>query len=66
VLNVIAQPKVLSNFATDLSGVELRADDLDWSFGSGTPVTGSAGDLALVLYAGSCRPDDFVAIASSA
>ena len=31
------------------AGIELRADDLDWSFGSGTPVSGSAQDLALVV-----------------
>ncbi len=29
-------------FGVDLSGVELRADDLDWSCGSGAPVTGPA------------------------
>jgi hypothetical protein len=49
VLDVIAQPKTLSNFAADLSGIELRADDIDWSFGSGTPGFGAAQDLALVL-----------------
>jgi hypothetical protein len=27
----------------------LRAGDLGWSFGSGTPVSGSAQDLALVI-----------------
>ena len=36
-------------FGVDLSGVELRADDLDWSCGSGAPVTGPAQTLALVL-----------------
>jgi uncharacterized protein (TIGR03083 family) len=36
-------------FGTDLTGVELRADDLDWSFGSGAPVFGAAQDLLLVL-----------------
>ena len=36
-------------FGTDLDGIELRADDLDWSFGSGAPVSGSAQDLALVV-----------------
>jgi uncharacterized protein (TIGR03083 family) len=36
-------------FGIDLSGVQLRADDLDWSLGSGEPLTGSAQDLLLVL-----------------
>jgi hypothetical protein len=49
VLDVITQPTTLSNFAADLGGIELRADDVDWSFGSGTPVFGAAQDLALVL-----------------
>jgi len=49
VLDVIARPKTLSNFATDLSEVELRADDIDWALGSGSPVSGAAQDLALVL-----------------
>lgn len=37
-------------FGADLDGVELRADDLDWSFGAGTPLIGSAQDLLLVAY----------------
>ncbi|MEV0354493.1 maleylpyruvate isomerase family mycothiol-dependent enzyme [Nocardia sp. NPDC050697] len=39
-------------FGTDLSGVELRADDLDWSLSGDDPqsvVTGPAQDLLLVL-----------------
>lgn len=35
-------------FGVDLTDVELRADDLDWSVGVGAPVTGSAQALALV------------------
>jgi uncharacterized protein (TIGR03083 family) len=35
-------------FGVDLSDVELRADDLEWSSGSGAVVTGSAQLLALV------------------
>ena len=34
---------------TDLTGVCLRADDLDWSYGTGTPLAGLAQDLLLVL-----------------
>jgi hypothetical protein len=36
-------------FGVDLTGVQLRADDLDWSYGSGALVTGPAQVLALVL-----------------
>ena len=36
-------------FGVDLSGAHLRADDLDWSHGSGALVTGPAQVLALVL-----------------
>jgi uncharacterized protein (TIGR03083 family) len=36
-------------FGVDLSGVRLQADDLDWSYGSGTLTTGPAQVLALVL-----------------
>lgn len=36
-------------FGVDLAGVELRANDLDWSFGSGAPLTGRAQDLLLVV-----------------
>ena len=36
-------------FDVDLSGVELRADDLDWRLGSGDLVTGPAQVLALVV-----------------
>jgi uncharacterized protein (TIGR03083 family) len=35
-------------FGVDLSDVELRADDIDWSSGSGTLVVGPAQALALV------------------
>ncbi|MFJ9783982.1 maleylpyruvate isomerase family mycothiol-dependent enzyme [Amycolatopsis sp. NPDC101161] len=43
------KPKQVKYFGTDLTGVCLRADDLDWSYGTGTPVTGLAQDLLLVL-----------------
>lgn len=36
-------------FGVDLAGIELRADDLDWTYGSGIPLTGAAQDLFLVL-----------------
>ena len=49
VLAGITAAKSVRFFGTDLDGIELRADDLDWSFGSGTPVSGSAQDLALAV-----------------
>ena len=36
-------------FGTDLDGIELRAEDMDWTLGSGAPLTGTAADLLLVL-----------------
>jgi uncharacterized protein (TIGR03083 family) len=36
-------------FGVDLDGTELRASDIDWTLGSGTPLTGAAADLLLVL-----------------
>ncbi|MEV0410346.1 maleylpyruvate isomerase family mycothiol-dependent enzyme [Streptomyces sp. NPDC050448] len=37
-------------FGADLAGIELRANDLDWSFGTGAPLSGSAQDLLLLAY----------------
>jgi uncharacterized protein (TIGR03083 family) len=49
VLEAITSPKSLKHFGADLTGIELRASDIDWSFGTGTPLRGLAQDLALVL-----------------
>ena len=38
-----------ARFGFDLTGLSLRATDIDWSFSSGTPIRGASGDLALVL-----------------
>ncbi|MFI8852620.1 maleylpyruvate isomerase family mycothiol-dependent enzyme [Streptomyces sp. NPDC053499] len=43
-------PRSLKFFGADLSGVRLRAEDLDWSYGTGAPVTGAAQDLLLVAF----------------
>lgn len=43
-------PKSTKFFGADVGGVKLCADDLDWSYGTGTPLTGAAQDLLLVLY----------------
>ncbi|MET9885234.1 maleylpyruvate isomerase family mycothiol-dependent enzyme [Streptomyces sp. NPDC006430] len=42
--------RTLKFFGADLRDVELRADDLDWSFGTGTPLYGAAQDLLLLAY----------------
>ncbi|ADB34090.1 hypothetical protein Kfla_5074 [Kribbella flavida DSM 17836] len=42
-------PKHLKYFGVNLDGVQLRATDLDWTFGTGRPVTGSAQDLLMVI-----------------
>ncbi|WP_327271409.1 maleylpyruvate isomerase family mycothiol-dependent enzyme [Streptomyces sp. NBC_01224] len=42
--------RTLRFFGADLGGIALRADDLDWSFGTGTPVSGAAQDLLLLAY----------------
>ncbi len=49
VLAVVADPGAPNLFGVDLTGVTLRAEDLDWSFGSGpAAVSGPAQALALV------------------
>jgi uncharacterized protein (TIGR03083 family) len=45
----------LSYFGVDLSGVRLEATDLDWTFGEGPPLRGTAQDLLLVI-SGRRRP----------
>lgn len=49
VLDAIAAPKARKHFGTDLSGVQLKAEDIDWVSGSGRQLSGAAQDLALVL-----------------
>jgi uncharacterized protein (TIGR03083 family) len=49
VLQAITEPRAVKHFGTDLAGVELRADDIGWSFGTGEQVSGLARDLALVV-----------------
>jgi uncharacterized protein (TIGR03083 family) len=38
-----------AHFGFDLTGLRLEASDVDWSFGSGSPVRGTADDLALLI-----------------
>jgi len=49
VLAAVTAPRAVKHFGADLSGIELQADDMDWSFGVGQPVSGHAQDLALVI-----------------
>ena len=49
VLPNLVTPQSLKFFGTDLSGMQLRATDTGWVFGSGRPVTGTAQELALLL-----------------
>ncbi|MER5716363.1 maleylpyruvate isomerase family mycothiol-dependent enzyme [Streptomyces sp. NPDC002132] len=44
------RPSGLKFFGADLGGVRLCAEDLDWSYGSGSPVFGAAQDLLLLAY----------------
>jgi uncharacterized protein (TIGR03083 family) len=43
------KPRQLKYFGVDLTGIQLRATDLDWTHGTGTPLSGTAQDLLLVL-----------------
>jgi uncharacterized protein (TIGR03083 family) len=42
-------PRQLKYFGVDLTGIQLRATDLDWTHGTGEPMAGKAQDLLLVL-----------------
>jgi hypothetical protein len=50
VLTRLGSKRGVRFFGVDLTGVQLRADDLDWTFGSGEPLCGRAQDLALVVF----------------
>ncbi len=49
VLDGLTVPASLSHFGVALEGVQLRAEDVEWSHGAGRVVSASAVDLALVL-----------------
>jgi len=49
VLPNLITPRSLKFFGTDLAGMQLRASDTGWVFGSGQLVAGTAQDLALLL-----------------
>ncbi|MBI4901458.1 MAG: hypothetical protein HY829_13410 [Actinobacteria bacterium] len=48
-LDGLTAPRSLSHFGVSLDGVQLRAEDLEWSYGRGQVVTGPATVLALIL-----------------
>ena len=48
-LDDLTKGGVHANFGTSIEGRRLQATDLDWSYGSGSPLSGTAEDLALVL-----------------
>lgn len=49
VLDNATSPLSLKHFGVDLTGIRLEADDLDWAYGDGEPLRGSARSLLLVL-----------------
>jgi uncharacterized protein (TIGR03083 family) len=49
VLDTVTSPQALKHFDVDLAGIRLVADDLDWSFGTGEPLSGPAQNLLLVI-----------------
>ena len=49
VLDDLTAGGIARHFGTDLTGHELRTTDLDWSYGSGTPMVRQAEELAVEL-----------------
>jgi uncharacterized protein (TIGR03083 family) len=51
------RPRHAKYFGVDLTGVQLQATDLNWTYGTGTPLTGTAQDLLLVISGRSLPPN---------
>ena len=49
VLDGLTERRSLSHFGVSLEGLQLRAEDLEWSYGAGRVVSAPAVDLALIL-----------------
>ena len=49
-----------ANFGVELDRLCLQATDIDWTFGSGTPMSGTTADLALFLSGRNLTPGWFV------
>jgi uncharacterized protein (TIGR03083 family) len=58
------KPRQLKYFGVDVSGIQLRATDLDWTYGTGEPLTGTAQDLLLVLSGRTLPPDHLTGAAA--
>jgi uncharacterized protein (TIGR03083 family) len=56
VLDDLTRGGIHGHFGFDLSGLSQHATDIGWAFGSGTPVRGAAGDLALLICGRSLPP----------
>ena len=50
-------PRQVKYFGVELNGIQLQATDLDWTYGTGTPLTGAAQDLLLVLCGRTLPPN---------
>jgi uncharacterized protein (TIGR03083 family) len=48
-LDTVTNASGLRHFGIDLTPVRVHANDVEWSFGTGAPLAGSAADLLLVL-----------------
>jgi uncharacterized protein (TIGR03083 family) len=50
-------PRQVKYFGVELNGIQLQATDLDWTYGTGTPLAGAAQDLLLVLCGRTLPPN---------
>lgn len=49
VLPASVHDKTVMFFGADLTGIQFRASDMDWTLGAGTPLTGTGADLLLAM-----------------
>jgi uncharacterized protein (TIGR03083 family) len=59
------KPRQVKYFGVDLDGIQLRATDVDWTYGTGTPLTGLAQDLLLVMCGRTLPPGHLTGPAAS-
>lgn len=57
VLNDLTEGGAHAHFSTDIGGRNLKATDIDWSFGTGPSLSGTAGDLILHISGRSVSAD---------
>jgi uncharacterized protein (TIGR03083 family) len=57
ILDDLTKGDVHAHFGTSIEGRRLQATDLDWSYGSGSPLRGAAEDLALMLCGRTLPPE---------